>query len=321
MDFRNVLRKNAIRTRFVIATYLLLMLMIGLLVDTAIGANPYLDLTENMWAFLTFQSLPIASLIILAISILLLIFIHFKGHKIMLTGMNARLISPDDTLNAQERQLLNIVEELSLSATLGYIPKLYLLDTPEANAFAAGWSEKNAFIGVTTGLLHRLNRQEVQAVLAHETGHIIHGDSRLTLYVGILANVILTVTNIFGSRLYIASGNRSGKSNDAASKARLILIILNLVLPIITQVLYFYLSRTREYMADAAAVDLTQDNQAMINALKKISAQHDTENFEDGSTGRAYRKAAFIFNKGDSFFSTHPSIENRIAVLEGRKTF
>nr|MBG3150886.1 M48 family metalloprotease [Proteus mirabilis] len=204
MDFRNVLRKNAIRTRFVIATYLLLMLMIGLLVDTAIGANPYLDLTDNMLAFLTFKTLPIATLIILAISILLLIFIHFKGHKIMLTGMNARLISPDDTLNAQERQLLNIVEELSLSATLGYIPKLYLLDTPEANAFAAGWSEKNAFIGVTTGLLNRLNRQEVQAVLAHETGHIIHGDSRLTLYVGILANVILTVTNIFGSRLYIA---------------------------------------------------------------------------------------------------------------------
>ncbi|MEQ4922823.1 zinc metalloprotease HtpX [Proteus hauseri] len=320
MDFRNVLRKNAIRTRFVIATYLLLMLIIGLLVDTAIGADPRLDLVDNMLAFLTFQSTPIASFIILAISIVLLIIIHFKGHKIMLTGMNARLISPDETHNAQERQLLNIVEELSLSATLGYIPKLYIIDTPEANAFAAGWSEKNAIIGVTTGLLTRLNRQEIQAVLAHETGHIIHGDSRLTLYVGILANVILTVTNIFGSRFYIASGSR-GKSNDAASKARMILIILNLVLPIITQVLYFYLSRTREYMADAAAVDLTQDNQAMINALKKISAQHETENFEDGSTGRAYRKAAFIFNKGDSLFSTHPSIENRIAALEGRKTF
>ncbi|MCT8198563.1 M48 family metalloprotease [Proteus mirabilis] len=170
-------------------------------------------------------------------------------------------------------------------------------------------------------MLNQLNRQEIQAVLAHETGHIIHGDTRLTLYVGILANVILTVTNIFGSRLYIASGNRGGKSNDAASKARLILIVLNVVLPIITQVLYFYLSRTREYMADAAAVDLTQDNQSMINALKKIATQHETENFEDGSTGRAYRKAAFIFNKGDSLFSTHPSIENRIAVLEGKKTF
>lgn len=321
MDFRNVLRKNAIRTRFVIVTYLLLMLMIGLLVDSAIGANPHLSLIDNMLAFLTFQSLPIASLIIVAISIVLLIIVHFKGHKIMLTGMKARLINSEEPLNAQERQLLNIVEELSLSATLGYIPQLYILDTPEANAFAAGWSEKNAFIGVTRGLLNQLNRQEIQAVLAHETGHIIHGDTRLTLYVGILANVILTVTNIFGSRLYIASGNRGGKSNDAASKARLILIVLNVVLPIITQVLYFYLSRTREYMADAAAVDLTQDNQSMINALKKIATQHETENFEDGSTGRAYRKAAFIFNKGDSLFSTHPSIENRIAVLEGKKTF
>ena len=92
MDFRNVLRKNAIRTRFVIATYLLLMLMIGLLVDTAIGANPYLDLTDNMLAFLTFKTLPIATLIILAISILLLIFIHFKGHKIMLPLQAIQLV-------------------------------------------------------------------------------------------------------------------------------------------------------------------------------------------------------------------------------------
>ncbi|NHX34812.1 M48 family metalloprotease, partial [Escherichia coli] len=76
----------------------------------------------------------------------------------------------------------------------GYIPRLYILETDEPNAFAAGWNKRNALVGVTRGLLQTLNRQEVQAVLAHEVGHIIHGDSKLTLYVGILANVILTVT-------------------------------------------------------------------------------------------------------------------------------
>lgn len=96
-------------------------------------------------------------------------------------------------------------------------------------------------------------------------------------------------------------------------------MLLNLVLPVITQVLYLYLSRTREYMADAAAVQLTQDNQAMISALRKISGQHQQHQYEHESTGQAYRSAAYIYNKGDSLFSTHPSIENRIAALEGRR--
>lgn len=99
----------------------------------------------------------------------------------------------------------------------------------------------------------------------------------------------------------------------------MILMLLNLVLPVITQVLYLYLSRTREYMADAAAVQLTQDNQAMISALRKISGQHQQHQYEHESTGQAYRSAAYIYNKGDSLFSTHPSIENRIAALEGRR--
>ena len=233
----------------------------------------------------------------------------------MLTGMNAREISATAELSRGERQLLNIVEELSLAATLGYIPKLYILATPEPNAFAAGWSSKNAILGVTQGLLDQLNRQEVQAVMAHEVGHIVHGDSKLTLYVGILANVILTITNIFSQLFFVARGER----NQAANKARMILMLLNLVLPVITQVLYLYLSRTREYMADAAAVQLTQDNQAMISALRKISGQHQQHQYEHESTGQAYRSAAYIYNKGDSLFSTHPSIENRIAALEGRR--
>lgn len=315
MDFREIIRRNNQRTKLVIASYMLIMTLVGLLVDTVLNANPYWGLAENLWAFASFQQMPYATLLILALTVLGIIAIHFWGHKMMLTGMNAREISPAAELSRGERQLLNIVEELSLAATLGYIPKLYILATPEPNAFAAGWSSKNAILGVTQGLLDQLNRQEVQAVMAHEVGHIVHGDSKLTLYVGILANVILTVTNIFSQLFFVARGER----NQAANKARMILMLLNLVLPVITQVLYLYLSRTREYMADAAAVQLTQDNQAMISALRKISGQHQLHQYEHDSTGQAYRSAAYIYNKGDSLFSTHPSIENRIAALEGRR--
>lgn len=318
MDFRNVIRKNNIRTRLVVMSYIVLMLIIGLLADIATHPNEQLDLVDNAMMFVTLHELPIATFIVLGLTFLGLIYIHFRGHKMMLAGMNAREITQENANIPQEKQLFNIIEELSLSASLGYIPRLYILETDEPNAFAAGWNNRNALVGVTRGLLQTLNRQEVQAVLAHEVGHIIHGDSKLTLYVGILANVILTVTNLF-SQIFIRTAGRS--RNNAANKAQMILLVLNFVLPWITQILYFYLSRTREYMADAAAVDLTSDNQAMISALKKISEKHETHDYDETSTGQAYRKAAYIFNKGDSVFSTHPSIENRIAVLEGKKQF
>ncbi len=266
MDFRNVIRKNNIRTRLVVMSYIFLMLIIGLLADIATHPNEQLDLVDNAMMFVTLHELPIATFIVLGLTFLGLIYIHFRGHKMMLAGVNAREITQENANIPQEKQLFNIIEELSLSASLGYIPRLYILETDEPNAFAAGWNNRNALVGVTRGLLQTLNRQEVQAVLAHEVGHIIHGDSKLTLYVGILANVILTVTNLF-SQIFIRTAGRS--RNNAANKAQMILLVLNFVLPWITQILYFYLSRTREYMADAAAVDLTSDNQAMISALKK----------------------------------------------------
>lgn len=318
MDFRNVIRKNNIRTRLVVMSYIFLMLAIGLLADIATHPNEQLDLFDNAMEFVTLKELPVATFIVLGLTFLGLVYIHFRGHKMMLAGMNAREVTQENASSAEEKQLFNIIEELSLSASLGYIPRLYILETDEPNAFAAGWNKRNTLVGVTRGLLQSLNRQEVQAVLAHEVGHIIHGDSKLTLYVGILANVILTVTNLF-SQIFIRTAGRS--RNNAANKAQIILLVLNFVLPWITQILYFYLSRTREYMADAAAVDLTSDNQAMISALKKISGKHETHEYDETSTGQAYRKAAYIFNKGDSVFSTHPSIENRIAVLEGKKQF
>ncbi|EMF4670956.1 zinc metalloprotease HtpX [Providencia stuartii] len=318
MDYRNVIRKNNIRTRLVVVSYIFIMLIVGLLVDTATHPDEWGGFFENMLAFATFKRFPVATLIILGLTFLGLIYIHFRGHKMMLAGMNAKEITAENASTAEEKQLYNILEELSLSATLRYVPRLYILDSDEPNAFAAGWSAKNALVGVTRGLLQTLNRHEIQAVMAHEVGHIIHGDSKLTLYVGILANVILTITNIV-SQIFIRTAGRS--RNSASNKAQVVLLALNFILPWITQILYFYLSRTREYMADAAAVDLTTDNQAMISALRKISGQHEKTDYDHSSIGDAYRSAAYIFNKGDSVFSTHPSIENRIAALEGRKTF
>lgn len=318
MDFRETIRKNNTKTKLVIGTYVFIMLIVGLLGDVAIRPIYPHSLSASLVGYLQFVKVPYITLIILAATVIGIFIISKFGHKLMLSGSAYKLLSPEITLAPEERQVLNMIEEMSLSAGLQYVPKAYILETDDMNAFAAGWNKENALVGVTRGLINSLTRSEAQAVIAHEVGHIIHGDSKLTLYVGILANVILTFTNIFAHIAMIFTGRNS----EASNKARLLLIVLNLILPIVTQVLYLYLSRTREYMADAAAVQLTGDNQAMISALKKISGYHevhDEEKEEVTKVGEHYRSAAYIFSKGDSVFSTHPSIENRIKKLNGEK--
>lgn len=322
MDFREQFEKNKKKTRLVISTFVAIMVFVGLLADVSINSPVPQSLSLSLLAYLKFQAVPYITIGITIFVLLSIWSISAKGHKLMLSGSKYKKLSYEnqDGLDKEETQLLNIVEEISISANLPYKPQVYIMETDDPNAFAAGWNEKNTIVGVTRGLLNKLNRAETQAVMAHEIGHIIHGDSKLTLYVGVLANSVLTITNIFSHLFFFLGG---GSNSSAAGKARLILLVLNFVLPIITQVLYLYLSRSREYMADAAAVELTGDNQAMISALEKISSHYPknkkSKKGEDKPTGEYYRSAAYIYEKGDSIFSTHPSIENRIKKLNGEE--
>ncbi|WP_319783381.1 zinc metalloprotease HtpX [Oceanisphaera sp. IT1-181] len=315
MDFRASIAINNRKTKLVVVTYIAIMLLVGLLADIAFRPLSNNGLLYDMQLYITFAAIPYITLGILACTLIGIVIISKFGHKMMLSGSQYRELSPQAELAAQDRQVVNMVEEMAISANLGYVPRVFVMETEQMNAFAAGWNQHNALVAVTSGLLGKLTRSEVQAVIAHEVGHILHGDSKLTLYVGILANVILTLTNILG-RVFLFSRSK----NNNANKAKMLLLVLNFVLPIITQVLYLYLSRSREYMADAAAVQLTGDNQAMISALQKISGDYevhkdDREKYE--SFTEKYRAAAYIFSKGDSLFSTHPSIENRLKKLRG----
>lgn len=321
MDFREQFRKNQKKTKIVIGTFVLIMFLVGLLADVSIFAPDPASLSGSLMMFLTLQAIPYITLIIMLVATIGIWRISRSGHKIMLSGTQYKQLKFESRSEYErdEVQVLNMVEEMSISANLPYLPEVYIMETDDLNAFAAGWNEKNTIIGVTRGLINTLNRAETQAVIAHEIGHVIHGDSRLTMYVGVLANAILTVTNIFSHLFFFIGGN----NNSAANKARLILLVMNIILPIVTQVLYLYLSRSREYMADAAAVQLTGDNQAMISALEKISGSYDGRKRKKKekkiNIGENFRAAANIYETGDSMFSTHPSIENRLKKLKGEK--
>lgn len=318
MNFRKQIERNKKITFFVIIVYMMIMAVVGIMADMAVHPVPKVGFWNNVLLFSTFKETPYVTLIILGISIISVLVVHFFGHKMMFSGMEYDLIEKNET-DLNKVMALNILHEMSISAGLRYTPKLYYINEAQANAFASGWGKSNACIGITKGLLDNLNRAELQSVIAHEVGHIIHGDSKLTMYVGILANITLTVTDIFAHLFYIFSAKDNSKE---AAMARMVLLILNFILPLVTRILYLFLSRSREYMADAAAVKLTGDNQAMIRALLKIRNQNGSphldleEEFSGMRAGEHYRRVAYIYSNLDSVFSTHPSIESRINALD-----
>ena len=326
-NWRQVLNRNNQKTRLVIACFLLLYASIGLIVDLYLASSHYpgVPLHILLQAILTFKILPIATIIMFSIA-LISILITFSLHdRIMLLGTEYREITSKTTKNHKEQQLFNIVEEMQIAAGLKYLPKIFIINADYMNAFASGYSEKSAMIAITTKLLDELNRQELQAVIAHELSHIRHMDIKLTLMATVLTNIMVIIIDIL---FYNAIFSRRQRSEREGSGLLLIaIIILRYALPLINIFLLLYLSRTREYMADAGSVELMRDNQPLATALLKIKenyAQQSTEKHVE-PTHENIRREAYIFDPlqvgfeakstPSDFFSTHPTIENRLKAI------
>ncbi len=238
---------------------------------------------------------------------------YFAGKNIVLTLSSAKEATKKD-----HAFLLNTVEGLSLAAGIPK-PKVYVIDDTAINAFATGNSPKNAAITVTTGALAKLNRTELEGVLGHEMSHIKNYDIRFMLLVIVLIG-ILTLLSDFFLRSMIFGGRRD---DDRKGEGGAIILVIGIVLailsPIIAQFVQLAISRKREYLADASGALLTRYPQGLANALKKI--RDDKDPFVDTAnraTASLYisnplRKSAKTI---DSWFSTHPPLEDRINRLE-----
>lgn len=303
--YKDAISSNKFKTKIVMSIYFLIYLSIGFLLDVVI-ANPY-SLSGYISDVLSLRVLPIATIATSAFAVIAIFLVMTFGEKIIMFGSEYRIID-EDTNDSDERLLLNIVEELSIAAGLQYTPKVCLIEADYMNAFATGWSEKSALVAITTKLFYTLNRDEIAAVMAHELTHIRNADVRLTLVVGVLANIMLFIVNNIA--FFFMHGR---EKKGPAAVAAVILLILQFVLPIITMLLQMSLSRKREYMADAGAVELTRDPEAMANALLKISGDYDA-GYKDEDNSSKMRQAAYIFGP-DSLFSTHPSLQGRLESL------
>lgn len=303
--FEKIIKENQFKTQCVIALYILIFVFVGLLVDIVrINAVSFWG---GFYALVTFQVFPMVTIVLGCIALIVVFFVIGNFKQILLSGSKYKEILQGRESNAQERELSRILDELVEVANIPFRPKLYIMEAPFMNAFASGWEEKNSLIALTTTLIANLSRDELKAVMAHELSHIRHGDIRLTLMVGVLSNIMLLVVN-YGVYMFLGGSREKG-----ANLARMILLVLQFILPLLTLVLQMFLSRSREYMADSGAAYLMGDSAPMIRALKKISGNYTQSDFSQSDTNPT-RAALYIFSKSE-IFSTHPSIENRIQAL------
>lgn len=330
-DWRQSLRSNQRRTFVVIAMFVLIYVALGFLVDLFINAEKYpqAPLSSISQALITLQLTPYATLITTLVALISLWVTYVFADKLMLLGTEYHEVTADNAQNLLEKQLYNTVEEMKVAAGLRYMPRVFIIEADYMNAFASGYSEKSAMVAITRGLLEKLDRAEIQAVMAHELSHIRHLDIKLTLTASVLANLTLIVIDVMFYGALFGSGRRS-RDREGGNWLFIVILILRYVLPLITVLLMLFLSRTREYMADAGAVELMRDNEPLARALLKIQGDYDAHQAEYATEyGRTahegVRRAAYIFDPsvaglsakqaGSDFFSTHPNIIKRLNAI------
>ena len=244
----------------------------------------------------------------------------FSGDQILLAASRAKEITRDI-----HPQLFNVVEEMKIAANLPAIPRIYIIDETAPNAFATGRKPERSAVAITTGLLAKLNRDELQGVVAHEISHILNRDILFMTFAGILLGSIVLISDMYlrGMRYSSGSSNRyrSGSSSRGTGQAQALFFVVALLLailaPIAAQLLYLAISRRREYLADASGARLTRYPEGLASALEKIAASDAKLSVANAVTAPMY-----IVNplKGKSFnpaslMSTHPPIEMRIQIL------
>jgi len=232
---------------------------------------------------------------------------YFYGDQIVLSLNQAQIASRKKFFN-----FYTVTENLAMADGLP-MPKIYVINSPAPNAFATGRDPEHAVVCATTGLLEKLNRTEIEAVIAHELSHVKNYDIRLMMIVSILIGTLSILINMASRSMFFGDRDRDSDNNPIFAIIGIILIIFA---PIIAQLIQLAISRRREYLADASAVKLTRQPQGLIDALKKIS--EDPSKLETASTATAslYISNPFKGNKIASLFSTHPPIEERIKTLQ-----
>ena len=255
----------------------------------------------------------VATLIAVAIAALSSIGSYFVGDKLVLATSQAREV---DATSAP--QLINVVQELTIAAGIP-MPKVYIIDDTAPNAFATGRDPQHASIAVTSGLLQKMDREELQGVLGHELSHIRNYDIRFTLLVGVLVGGVALLSSFFLRWTFWFGGGRKSNDNNSGGGALQIVffvlaIVLAIVAPIAAKLVQLSVSRQREYLADASSVELTRNPHGLERALATIASDKEVLEVASGATQHLYftNPIKKFEKRASGLFSTHPPIVDRI---------
>jgi len=322
-------KRNSILLMVLMAAVLLLLgYLIGSVFDPKYSTARYLmryfgaATTQTRQTFQTNYA-GLWGMVVAAVIWLILTAVSFsRGDQILLAASKAKPVTHD-----VHPQLFNVVEEMKIAAGLPAMPKVYIINDPAPNAFATGRNPKSASVAVTAGLLGRLNRDQLQGVIAHEISHILHRDILFVTLAGIMLGSIVLLSHVFlrsmfyssmaGSRRRYSAGGRGG--GQAQLVMLIIAIIAAILAPIMAYLLYFAISRKREYLADAGAARLTRYPEGLAGALEKIANDRSPQLAAANKvTAPMYIANPFKKKKGmklSDLTSTHPPISQRIRIL------
>lgn len=286
-------RKNKVKTFFIVTLFVIfIMVLIYFL---------------SLWLF---EDSYIAVAIALIFSCISALISYFNCDKMVLSLNGARVATKQEFL-----QLNETLEGLCIAANLP-LPKLYVIDSSVLNAFATGRNPENSVICVTKGLIEKLDKYEMEGVLAHELSHIKNYDILLSTVAIIMVGLVSILADLFMRGFY--------RGSDDDDNGNIILMLIGLIFivlsPIFANLLNLTISRNREYLADATAVSLTRNNEGLIRALQKINNDNNVLNTANKTSASLYICNPFKDKRNkDSLFSTHPTIENRIYRLRNIK--
>ncbi len=307
--YDDLIRRNRRASRLLLAgAFVVLMVIVWVVLGLLLGPDVLLD--------------PVSGLSVTAIGAaigLALTYASFRsGPSLALRAAKARPV-----VREEAPELHRLLDEVCVSAGLTTRPKLYLVDDPAPNAFATGLSLEDSHVAVTTGLVERLPRYELRAVLAHEVAHIVNDDIRAVTVavataglVALLADVVIRAT-IYGGR------RRSGGRNDGGAQAVLMIVgfVAVLLAPLAAQLIRFAVSRQREYLADATAAQMLRDPQSMVDALRRLEEDRTPlTRFEAANAHLWFEEPNDLEGRGRAAdlarrFATHPTLEQRVARL------
>ena len=237
---------------------------------------------------------------------------YYYSDRIILSLNSARPATEEEN-----KKLINILDGLMVSSGLTSRPRLYIMESNQPNAFATGRNPENSVICVTTALIEKLNYYELEAVIAHEMGHIKNYDIRLSAVLTVMVGLVIILSDFF-SRAFLWRDSDSKNSNGIMILVSLVLLLLA---SIFGRLMKLAISRKREFMADASSVEFTRNPDALISALTKLDSDQEPMKQANNSTENMYIVSPFKGKqkKSTSWFSTHPSIEDRIEAIKNLK--